>query len=249
MPADDDTLDSICGVHVRQPRQGYRFTLDAVLLADFCRFEASAPLDVVELGTGSGVISLLLASWHPHWRISAVEVQAAMAERARRNMKANAVSVDIIEADWRHLPESMKAELVVTNPPYFAPDSAKQPPDPAKAASRYEHHGDLNALARAAASLLKPDGAVRLIHSAGRAGDVFKAFRTFQLMPTVLRFIHPRINEPANTMLLELRAHSRRALVVQPPLIVHPSEGGDYSPEVLALLAQNRGDLSVESRA
>lgn len=240
-PADDDeTLDTICGVSVFQPRRGYRFTLDAVVLAGFCRFDASPTdaLDVVEFGAGCGIISLLLASWHPTWQIRAVEVQPAMAARTRRNAQANALGVDVIESDWRTLPASLKADLVVANPPYFPPGSAKQPPDPAQAASRYEHHGDLAALAHAAASVLKPDGAVRLIHSAGRLGDVFKAFRTFQLMPTVLRFVHPRANEPANTMLLELRPHSRRALVVEPPLVVHASEDGAYSAEVRALLAQ-----------
>lgn len=237
---DDETLDSICGVNVFQPRQGYRFTLDAVLLAGFCRSEASPSpaLDVIEFGAGSGVISLLLSSWHPSWRISAVEVQPAMAERARRNAQANDLPVAVVESDWRELPSSMKADLVVSNPPYFPPTSAKQPPDPAQAASRYEHHGDLTAFAHSVASVLKPDGTVRLIHSAGRAGDVFKAFRTFQLMPTVLRFVHPRANEPANTMLLELRPHSRRALVVEPPLVVHAPEDGAYSDEVQALLAR-----------
>lgn len=239
-PGDDETVDSLCGVAFLQPRHGYRVTLDAVLLAGFTDSVGQTPAsaDVVELGAGSGIVSLLLASWNPGWRFSAVEVQPRMASVARRNARKNALPIEVVESDWRSLPLAMKADLVVSNPPYFPATSARQPPDPTQAASRYEHHGNLESLARSAASLLKPDGAVRLIHSAGRAGDVFKAFRTVQLMPTVLRFVHPRANEPAHTMLVEFRPHSRRALVVEPPLIVHEAEGGGYSAEVSLLLSR-----------
>lgn len=240
-PAFDESLDAIGGGRVRllQPRRGYRFNLDAVLLAGFAAKAVAAdrPVDVVDLGTGCGVVALLVAAWRPNARVQAVEVQPAMAALARRNAQLNGLPVEVVEADWRAVPDTLRADLVVSNPPYFPPARGRPPVDEGRAAARFESHGDVSSLANSAARRLKPGGAVRLVHAASRTADVLDAFRAVRLLPTVMRFVHPRASEAANTVLIELRRDSRRPLVVEPPLVVHASAGREYSPEVAALLS------------
>lgn len=240
-PGPDETLDAIGSGRVRllQPRRGYRFNLDAVLLAGFAARSVALdrPANVVDLGTGCGVVALLLAAWRPNATVKAVELQPAMASLARRNAQLNHVPVEVIESDWRSLPAGVQADLVVSNPPYFPPARGRPPSDAGRAAARFESNGDVGSLAQSAAKLLAPGGSVRLVHAASRTADVLDAFRAVKLAPTVLRFVHPRLSEPANTVLIELRRDSKRPLTIEPPLIVHAGAGGDYTAEVAKLLS------------
>lgn len=245
-PAPDETLDAIGDGRLRllQRRHGYRFNLDAVLLAAFASRAVpdEEPFDILELGAGCGVVALLLSSWRPAARVSAVELQPALAALARRNVALNALPVEVLESDWRALPANHSVDLVVSNPPYFPPEQGRHPPDEERASARYERNGDLESLARSAAAAVKPRGAVRLIYSSTRTDDLLEALRRVRLMPTVLRFVHPRVGEPANLVLVEARPESRRPLEVEPPLIVHASSSKAYAPEVADLLS---GDSSV----
>lgn len=234
----EQTLDTVRGLRFVQRVDGYRFTLDAVLLATFAQevVPEDAPSTVVDLGTGCGVVALLLAEARPLARVVGVEVQPSLARLARRNAEENELPVEVIEGDWRRFEGEWRADLIVSNPPYFLKNSGKLPPDPERCAARHEINGGLDTLAESVARRLNPGGACRLIHAAGRFGDLLSAFAAHEIFPTLARFVHPRAGDDASTVLLELRPKSRRALVVQPPLVLQGSSGRSYLPEVERML-------------
>lgn len=238
----DETLDSMAGGALRlwQRRRGYRFSLDSVLLAHFALASPRAlqVRRVLDLGTGCGVVGLLLARLQPEWRVAGVELQPGLAELARRNAALNELPFEVIECDWRSLAGRVPdagAELVVTNPPYYLQGAGQLCDEPERAAARAELHGGLPELVRAARRAMHPRGAFCLVLPTARLSDVFAALHAERLGPVRLRFVHPTASQPANHVLVESSASSRAALVVEPPLIVH-GEHERYSDEVRRLL-------------
>jgi tRNA1(Val) A37 N6-methylase TrmN6 len=233
-----ETLDAIAGARIRllQREAGYRFNLDAVLLARFAveRREAERPTKVIDLGTGCGIVALLLASWRPSWKVTAVEVQPSLADITRRNAALNELPVEVVESDWRTLGTPGRAgdaDLITCNPPYFAPDRSQPCDDPEKHAARQEAHGTLLENAKAARRLVRGNGSVRFIHIAARLPELMAALAEAGLPVVRLRFVHAKTNEPAYAVLTESIPDSRRPLVVEPPLIVHAVNGG-YTPDL-----------------
>lgn len=237
----DETLDAIGEGRLRlvQRRDGYRFNLDAVLLAAFAvdGREAERPIDVVDFGTGCGVVALLVAAWRPRWRVQAVERQASLAGLARRNAELNALPVEILERDWRELRLESPVDLVVSNPPWFDVSSGRPPPDEEKAAARHELNGDVDDLARAMKRSVRSNGACCVVFPASRLVRLLAAFEGAGLAATRLRFVHPRVGEEAGSVLLEARPASKRPLVVEPPLVVH--EGDGFGPEVRRMVSRD----------
>lgn len=222
-PGPDETLDSIGSVRILQRRDGYRFTLDAVLLADFA-FAGGAPRRVVDLGAGSGVIGLSIATRTPLDALSLVEIQPGLASLARRNARLNGVDVaQVVEADLRRLPDALACEdrdLVLSNPPWFELGRYRLNPHSEKAIARHEIECTLADVALAARRSMSPDGRVAVVLPVHRLSDAFTAFASAELLPSRIRFVHPHSEEPANTFLLEA-VRAKRELVVEPPLIVH----------------------------
>jgi tRNA1Val (adenine37-N6)-methyltransferase len=244
-PREGETLDAMAGGGLRlfQRQAGYRFNLDAVLLAGFAlaHREADRPARVIDLGAGSGVVALLVAAWRPAWQVTAVEVQPSLADLARRNIELNNLPVELIEADWRSLgvPGRMgEADLVVCNPPYFAVERGQPCPDTEKAAARHEVLGTIADTARAARRLVQAKGSARFIYAASRLLDLIEALAGAGLPVVRLRLVHAKARDPAYAVLVESLPDSRRPLTVDAPLVVHSDDGG-YSPEVAALLAGN----------
>jgi tRNA1Val (adenine37-N6)-methyltransferase len=237
-----ETLDSLGRtLSIVQRAKGYRFNLDSVLLAAFgvSGLDERRALSAVDLGTGSGIIALLLASWRPRWTVSAVEVQPSLVTLARRNAALNNLAVEVVEQDWRSLGTPGRvghADLVVCNPPYYAADRGERCVDEEKAAARQELHGDLQDNIRAASRVVRGSGRVRFIHAASRATEVISAFETAGLGVRRLRFVHAKPVDPAYAVLIDAAPGLRRPLTVEPPLVVHRTRR-IYSAEVADLLA------------
>jgi tRNA1Val (adenine37-N6)-methyltransferase len=231
-----ETLDDLRlgGLKIIQHKDGYRFSLDPVLLCAFARVGAGET--VVDLGSGSGVIPLLLARRSEAARIIGVERQAAMADRSRRSIQLNGLEdrITIIEGDLRQIRALMEAEsaqVIVANPPFRKSESGRLSPQSERAQARHEVAGDLADFINAAAYLLGTGGRCYLVFLAERLAELLHLLRQVGLEPKRLRCIHSRAGQAARMVLVESRRGGGVGLTVEAPLYVY--DGERYSSEVL----------------
>lgn len=243
-PAPDETLDSIgtAGVRVLQRRGGYRFTLDAVLLAHFAATEgASTPGPMLELGAGSGVVSFLLVKQFGLGPVDALELQPAVYARLERAVALNGCETRVkpLLGDLRRIREVVlggQYAHVVSNPPFRVASTGVRSPDDERAVSKSEVACDAGAVVAAARYALMPGGSVSLVYPAARVAEVLGLLTQAKLHPSVLRFVHSHVGSPATRFLVQALRDRDRGLAVRPPLIVHGEGPGGYSAEVAVLM-------------
>lgn len=225
LPGPDETLDTFLQgkVKVLQKRKGYRFSVDAVLLSEFIRLKRHEK--AIDLGTGCGVLPLLLSVTTADATFVGVEIQKALAELARRNVMLNHLEgrISILHQDFRDLrtrfpPGSF--DVVFSNPPYRRRFSGRTNPSMEKAIARHEIEGTLDDLVSIASYLLAPKGRCYLIYPASRAIDLMVTLRKHRLEPKRLRWIHPRAEQEARWLLVEARNAPGVELHVLSPLVL-----------------------------
>ena len=236
----DETLDTFYHGRVRvlQKRRGYRFSVDAPLLADFIRTKADD--EALDLGAGSGVISLLLCL-KALKRITAVEVQPGLADLARRNVELNGLAgrVEVVEADLRTYEPGRTFDLVFSNPPYIRRSTGLLSRSAEKSAARHELHGGIGDILRRTAEWLAPGGRASFVYPEKRRKDFLLAAEECGLTDRRLRFVHPREGAPANLFLIELGRASepdRAEPELMPPLVLYGPDGA-YTAEAEAVFA------------
>jgi tRNA1Val (adenine37-N6)-methyltransferase len=239
----DETLDDLrpAGLKIIQKRGGYRFSLDPILLCAFARVKEGET--VADLGTGSGVIPLLLASRSKAGRIVGMEIQPELADRAGRSVRLNALEgrVEILEGDLRDPPKSLALrsfDVVLSNPPYRRQESGRKAPVAERAAARHELAGGLEDFIEAAAYLLKHGGRFYIVYLAERLAELLEGMRKERLEPKRLRCVHARGGDEARMVLVEGRKGGRAGMAVEPPLFVY--DGERYSDEVLAIYGESQ---------
>jgi tRNA1Val (adenine37-N6)-methyltransferase len=239
-PPPDETRDSLLGgtLSLLQGKQGYRVSLDAVLLARFAKVRGAQ--EILDLGCGNGPIALMLAILHPQARITGLEAQRAMVQRAQKNTELNRLRerVAIIPGDVRFikrhfLPASFDA--VVSNPPYGAARSGRINPDTEKGVARHEILAKLGDFLRAGAYVLRRGGKYAVVFPAPRAIDVLFEMRQSGLEPKRLRWVHSRAGNAASLVLVEAAKEGGTELHVAPPLMIY-GEDGKYTAEVKEML-------------
>jgi len=227
---DDETLDDLLDgdLKIIQKRGGYRFSIDAVLLANF----VSAPKveSVIDLGTGCGIIPILLAHRTKINRIIGVEIQKDMADMASRSVSLNDLSkrITIIHENINNLKELFKAEtfdVVFSNPPYRKVNSGRINPDYQKAIARHEIECSLQDILTVASYLVKPKGKVCLIFPAVRLGDLMYSLRKTMLEPKKLQIVYPNIKSQGKLVLVEASKGSGAELKILEPLFTHDLNG------------------------
>ena len=203
-----------------QSARGYRFSADSILLS---RFVTTRKGDwVVDLGAGCGVIGLMLLLEKPIGRVVCLEIQAALADQARRNAALNGFreKMSVILGDIRHPPLSPSiAHLVVCNPPYRPARSGRINPDPERAIARHEILASLNDLLSAALRLMKPKGRIAMVYPAARLADLMVRLRSFGLEPKRMRMLHPGPQEEANLVFIEAARGAGGGLKILSPLV------------------------------
>lgn len=238
MIRDDETLDDLrlAGLKIIQAAAGYRFSLDPILLCAFA--EIAAGDRVADLGTGSGIIPLLLARRSSASNIVGVELLPELADRARRSVALNGLQerVTIVEGDLRREQAELPAQTfdaVLANPPYRRPGTGRVAPVNERGAARHELAGGLDDFLAAAVRLLRDGGRFYVVFLAERLAELLTAMRRCQLEPKRLRCVHGRSGEAARMVLVEGRKRGGAGLKIEAPLVVYAGE--EYTPEVLAI--------------
>jgi len=244
MHGGDETTDELqnYGLRIVQPRHGYRFSLDPLLLCDFAQRAAGGR--VIDLGTGCGVIPLVLARKDEGARIVGVEFQHEMAELAIRNVLLNGLAdrITILHRDVTELrplfpPSSFDA--VLANPPYRRRGTGKVSPKEGRDDARHESTAGLADFLAAAKYLVSPAGRISFIYHPSRLAELFAEAAAMKLAPLRLRMVHGNGGAEARMFLVELAKGRKGELKVLPPLFVFDEEGG-YSGEMCMMQGETR---------
>ena len=235
----DETLDTIKDVKIIQSKKGYRFSIDAVILENFIRTKKYD--EGIEFGTGSGVISILLAKRSPYFKLTGVEIQKSLAERALTNVELNGLEdrIDIIRYDIKKLKDIFpagKADLIFSNPPFRKPKTGRISIDNERAAARHELKITLSELIKTASYLLEDKGRFNLIYHPFRLIELIGLLQESQLEPKRMRFVHSRTGEEAKMVLVEAVKNSGTWLKIEPPLFIY-EDNGEYSAEMKSVYA------------
>jgi tRNA1Val (adenine37-N6)-methyltransferase len=212
------------GIKILQPRYGYRFSVDSLLLADFIRLRKYD--HILDIGTGCGVIAMVLAKKHSNVKIVALEIQKDLARIAEKNIHLNHMDgqIAVDELDLNRIPEIFSSgsfDHVVANPPYRSPVSGRLCKNSQEALARHEILTDLNQILSAVRYALHPGGRVSLIYPAGRAAKLLASMHELSLEPKRFRTIHPELNLPAKLILVEGCKDAREELKVLPPIFLN----------------------------
>ena len=228
-PLADERLDAVNErITLLQKKDGLTFGTDAFLLAAYLRPEPYGR--AAELGTGTGIVSLLAAAREKYARIYAFEVQESFAEMAQRNAEGNALSERVLvrHADVRDLTAADtegEIEAVFANPPYMRVDAGLASPHSAKQTARHETEGGIAEFAAAAARCLKYGGLFYTVYRPDRLESLFAALHANKLAPKRMIFVHDNPTAAPSMVLLEAKKGASEGLVVLPPLFLHDSVG------------------------
>ena len=207
-----------------QPRHGYRYSLDPLLLARFCQ-TVKPEGSIIDLGAGCGIISLVLARINPDASVVAVENNREMSQIIEQNIQCNSLAdrVSRHTEDVIHLRSSYphsSFDLVVSNPPFRTAGSGKISPKAGRDSARHETTAGLGDFLAAAKYLVKPSGRICFIHLPSRLPEFISLAVGMKLSLLRLRMIHSNAESPATMFMIELAKGRRSDPVVEPPLFV-----------------------------
>ena len=221
-------------IQVKQHRSGYRFSIDAVLLASHAR---PGPEDtVLDLGTGCGIIPMILAYRNPGIKVYGIEVQTDLADIAALNITENGLDYQIalLCMDMKALILEMTSgpvDLVVSNPPFRKADSGRINPNRQRAVARHEIKATLYDVVETGRRMLRTGGRFVMVYSAERMADILTQMRTAGIEPKSIRMIHSGIETAAKLVLVEGKKEGRAGIKIGPPLIIY-RKNGSYTDEV-----------------
>jgi len=227
---EDETVEDLHlkGLRVIQKKKGFRFGMDAVLLADFANIHPQAT--VADFGSGTCILPLLLMGRSRGMTFHAFEIQPKMAEMAARTVQLNRLEdriqvycEDAGKAEQILHPCSMDA--VICNPPYGRPGTTITNPDASKAVSRHQQEEGLDSMLVSAFRVLKGKGRLFLIYPASQMLFLFQALQKAHMEPKRFRLVYPCLSSPANLVLVEAVKDARPMLHPMPPLILYQSNG------------------------
>ena len=245
-----DTLKN--GYKIIQDTKRFQFGIDAVLLADFAAREVKPGDSVIDLGTGTGIIPLLMAGrWKstegafdtplrgtqaPQVTFTGLEVQEASAEMAAQSVALNGLEsrIKIVNGDLKNVGELFARHsfnVVTCNPPYMIDEHGRGNALDAKTIARHEVLCTLEDVVAAADSLLATHGRFFMIHRPFRLPEIFSALEKHNMEMKRMRLIHPFADKEPNMVLIEARKNAKRRLTIEPPLVVR-NDDGEYTDEI-----------------
>lgn len=239
MMNDDERIDDLQrnGYQIIQNKNCFCFGMDAVLLSSFAKAEAGE--QVLDLGTGTGVIPILMQAKNPESFFTGLEIQKVSADLARRSVELNGIGkfVKIVQGDIKEASANFGGasfHVVTTNPPYMNENHGIVNPDSAKAIARHELLCTLEDVVREASKCLKMRGRFYMVHRPQRLVEIFDVMTKHHLEPKRIRMVHPYENKEANMVLIEAVKGGRTLLKVEEPLIVYKADGS-YTKKLLEM--------------
>ena len=233
---DGERLDELHrnGYRIIQNARKFCFGMDAVLLSGFARVKAGER--VLDLGTGTGIIPILLRGKTPGRNFTGLEIQEESADMARRSVAYNHLedSISIVTGDIREAAALFRAasfDVVTSNPPYMTDSHGLVNPDLPKAIARHELLCSLEDVVRGAAGVLRPRGRFYLVHRPFRLAEIMTVLVRYRLEPKRMRLVYPFVEKEPNMVLLEAVQGGNSRITVEKPLIVY-REPGVYTEEI-----------------
>ena len=238
MPAelcDGESLDDLQnGYFIIQSEKGFRYGMDAVLLSGYASVRPGEK--VLDMGTGTGILPILLAAKTPGESFTGLEIQEKSACMARRSVAYNGlqdririVTGDIKEAAAVFGPASF--DVVVSNPPYMTGNHGLLNAEQSRAIARHEVLCTLDDVAREAAKLLRPGGRFYMVHRPHRLIEIITALTKYKLEPKRMKMVHPFVDKEANMVLIEAVRGGKSMIKVEAPIVVY-REPGVYTQEI-----------------
>lgn len=230
-----DTLKN--GYKIIQDSESFQFGIDAILLADFAAGEVKNGDAVIDLGTGTGIIPLLMEKRCEDLKdakFTGLEIQKASADMAARSVKLNDLEnrISIVNSDIKN-PEFVRHSfnIVTCNPPYMICEHGEQNKFDAKSIARHEVLCTLEDVIAAADYLLAPHGKFFMIHRPFRLPEIFSSLEKHKMEMKRMRLIHPFADKEPNMVMIEARKNAKRRLSIESPLVVR-NDDGEYTAEI-----------------
>lgn len=233
---EDERLDDLGrkGYRIIQNTKIFCFGIDAILLSAFARMDKTD--SAIDLGTGNGIIPMLMEARYGGSRLYGLEIQEINVEMARRSVAMNGLSgkVEIVQGDIKEASGIFgagKYDVVTSNPPYMNENHGLTNPDSHKAVARHEILCTLEDVVREASKLLKVNGHFYMIHRPHRLIEIFDTLTRYKLEPKRVRFVHPFVDKEANMVLIDAVRGAKSMVKVESPLVVY-KEQGVYTQEL-----------------
>ncbi|PNV60355.1 SAM-dependent methyltransferase [Clostridium sp. chh4-2] len=225
------------GYKIIQKKDGFCFGMDAVLLSGFAAVKEGER--VLDLGTGTGIIPILLEAKTKAGHLTGLEIQEEVADMAARSVKYNHLEekISIVQGDIKEAGQLFglaSFDVVTSNPPYMNDAHGLKNPDLPKAISRHEVLCTLDDVVREASRLLRPGGRFYMVHRPHRLIEIITALTSYKLEPKRMKLVHPFVDKEANMVLIEAVRGGKSMIKVEAPIIVY-KEPGVYTDEIYSI--------------
>ena len=236
----DERIDDlqINDLKIIQNKNGFCFGMDSVLLSDFAK-EIKNNSKVIDLGTGTGIIAILLTAKINAKNILGVEIQTDVAEMANRSVIINGLEnkVNILNEDIKKLDKILQLgsyDAIVTNPPYIKLNTGAKNINNTRYVSRHEYKCTLEDIAKISSKLLNNYGEIYMVHRPDRLVDIVETFKKYKLEIKKIRFVYSNENSQSNLILIKAVKNGKPFLKIEKPLYVY-KENGKYTDEILEI--------------
>lgn len=234
---DNERIDDLefKDLKIIQNNQKFCFGMDSILLSDFAK-QIKKDSIVIDLGTGTGIISILLSAKTDAKKIYGIEIQEDVAEMANRSVILNNLTnkIEIINKDIKELSNTFNKnsiDVIVTNPPYKEINRGITNESENKLISRHEIKANLEDFIRISAELLKDHGELYMVNRPERIVDIMELLRKYKLEPKNMRFVYPKIDKEPNLLLIKAIKNAKKFIKIEKPLIVY-NENNEYNDEI-----------------